>query len=146
MVEVPAFAALGRAQFLGPLGARGAHVREGVPARHKHLLGAAGVEVGAAELHRPDAAAVLDGELAYDVAGQRLRRAVRRVYRLRVIPGSPCRRGRVAHQVMRIGALGAFEGQTRRAVAGQAAVGPPQTGQVLSPASRPLVMRASPAV
>jgi hypothetical protein len=32
-----------------------------------------GVEVGSAELHGPDAAAVVDSELAHDVAGQRRR-------------------------------------------------------------------------
>jgi hypothetical protein len=71
VVEVPAFAALGSAQRLGPLGARRAHGAEGVPARDQYTVGPAGIEVGSAKLHRADAAAVLDRELAHHIAGQR---------------------------------------------------------------------------
>ena len=71
VVEVPAFAALGRAQRLGPFGAGRADRGEGVPAGDEHLLDLAGLQVGAAELDRADAAAVGDGQLADHVTGQR---------------------------------------------------------------------------
>ena len=70
-VEVPAFAALRGAQVLGPFGARRADRGEGVPAGDEHLLGFAGGQVGAAQLDRADAAAVLDGDVFNDVTGQR---------------------------------------------------------------------------
>ena len=70
-VEVPAFAALRGAQRLGPLGAGRADRGEGVPAGHEDLLDLAGVQVGAAELDGADAAAVLGGQVADDIAGQR---------------------------------------------------------------------------
>ena len=44
---------------------------EGVPARDEHLFHLAGVQVGAAELDGADAAAVLGGQVADDIAGQR---------------------------------------------------------------------------
>ncbi len=71
VLEMPPFPALRGAERLGPLSAGRADAGEGVPAGNEHLLGLAGVEVGSAELHGADAAAVLDGELAHDVAGQR---------------------------------------------------------------------------
>ena len=71
VVEVPAFAALRGPQGLGPFGAGRADRGEGVPAGDEHWFGLAGVQVGAAELDRADAAAVLDGQVADDVAGQR---------------------------------------------------------------------------
>ena len=70
-VEVPALAALGRPQSLGSFGAGRADGREGVPARDEDGFGLAGVQVGAAQLDRPHASAVVDGELAHDVTGQR---------------------------------------------------------------------------
>jgi len=63
-VEMPAFPALGCPQRLGPFGARGADGGEGVPARDEHLGDLAGLDVGAAELHRPHAPAIGDGQLA----------------------------------------------------------------------------------
>ena len=72
-LEVPAFLALCRPQRPGPFRARRAHAGEGVPAGHQHLLYLAGVEVGAAQLHRPDARTVLDGQVLDDVTGQRHR-------------------------------------------------------------------------
>jgi hypothetical protein len=42
-----------------------------VPARDEHLLGLAGVQVGASELDGPYAPAVFDGQLADDITGQR---------------------------------------------------------------------------
>jgi hypothetical protein len=71
MVEVPAFAALRGAQVLGPFGTGRADRGESVSAGHEHLLGFAGGQVGAAQLHRADAAAVLDGYVFNDVTGQR---------------------------------------------------------------------------
>jgi hypothetical protein len=44
-----------------------------VPAWHEHRFGLASVEVGAAQLHRPDAGAILDGKVADDLTGQRHR-------------------------------------------------------------------------
>jgi hypothetical protein len=71
VLEVPAFPALRRPQRLRPFRARRAHRGEGVPARDEYLLDLAGVEVGAAQLHRPDARAVLDGQILNDLPGQR---------------------------------------------------------------------------
>ena len=73
VLEVPAFPALRRPQRPRPFRARRAHRGEGVPAGHQHLLYLAGVEVGAAQLHRPDARAVLDGQVLDDLTGQRHR-------------------------------------------------------------------------
>ena len=70
-VEVPAFAALRGAQVLGPFGAGRADRGEGVPAGDEHLFCLAGGQVGAAQLHRADAAAVVDGDVFNDVTGQR---------------------------------------------------------------------------
>jgi hypothetical protein len=70
-VEVPAFAALCRAQRLGPVSARRTDRRERMTARHQDLRDAAGIQVGAAQLDRPDAAAVLDGQVLDHIAGQR---------------------------------------------------------------------------
>src|SRR5208283_5332861 len=52
-------------------GAGRAHAGEGVPAGHEHLFHGAGVEIGAAQLYRADARAVLDGQVLDDLAGQR---------------------------------------------------------------------------
>ena len=70
-LEVPAFPALRGPQRLGPFRARRAHGGEGVPARDEDLLHGPGAEVGAAQLHRADAGAVLDGQVLDDLAGQR---------------------------------------------------------------------------
>src|SRR5712691_8055982 len=67
--QVPALAALCRAQGPGSFGAAGADGGEGVPAGDEHLLGPAGVQVGAPQLYGADAAAVRNGEFADDVAG-----------------------------------------------------------------------------
>ena len=69
--QVPAFPALGGAQVPGAFGARWAHRREGVPARDEDLFHGCGGDVGAAQLYRADAGAVLDGQVADDLAGQR---------------------------------------------------------------------------
>ena len=71
VLEVPAFPALGSAQGPGPLGAGRADMGQGVPARDEHLVHLAGVEVGAAELDRADAGAVLDGQVLDHLPGQR---------------------------------------------------------------------------
>ena len=42
-----------------------------MPAGDEDLVDLAGVEVAAAQLDRPDAGAVLDGQVADDIAGQR---------------------------------------------------------------------------
>ena len=96
-VQVPALAALGRPQGLGPLGAGRADRGEGVPARDEHLLDLAGLHVGAAELDGPDAAAVLDGQVADDIAGQRHGQPLGRVVRGVIRP--PSRRGRSGRRV-----------------------------------------------
>jgi hypothetical protein len=70
-VQVPALAALRSPQGLGPFSAGGADRGEGVAAGDEYLLDVAGVQVGAAELDGPDAAAVLGSEVADDIAGQR---------------------------------------------------------------------------
>ena len=70
-LEVPAFPALRRPERLGAFRARRAHRRESVPAGDEHLLHGPGGEIGAAELHRADARAVLDGQVHDDLAGQR---------------------------------------------------------------------------
>jgi len=43
----------------------------GVAARDEDLAHLAGIQVGTAQLHRADARAVLDGQVADDLAGQR---------------------------------------------------------------------------
>ena len=63
VVEVPAFAALRGAQDPGPFGARRADRGQGVPARDEDLLDVAGVDVGAAQLDRPQAGAVLGSQI-----------------------------------------------------------------------------------
>jgi hypothetical protein len=73
VVEVPAFAALGSPQRLGPFGAGWADRGEGVPARHEHLLDLARGDVGAAQLHRPQACPVLNGNLPHHLPRQRHR-------------------------------------------------------------------------
>src|SRR5262249_26739509 len=70
VVEVPAFAALRGAEGPGSFGARRAHGGEGVPARDEHLIYRAGHGVGAAELDRADACAVLDRDVPDHLAGQ----------------------------------------------------------------------------
>jgi hypothetical protein len=91
--EVPAFAALGSAQCPLAFGARGADGGEGVPARDEHLLGLPGFKVGAAELDGAHAPAVLDGQLADNITGQRhgqpLRSGARLCHSLSSSPGSP---------------------------------------------------------
>ena len=52
---------------------------QGVPARDEHLLNVAGVEIGAAELDRADARAVLDGQVLDHLPGQRHGHPLRRV-------------------------------------------------------------------
>ena len=71
VVQVPAFAALRGPQDPGSLGARRAHRGQGVPARDEDLLDMAGVDLGPAQLHRPQAGAVLSGQVLDHVAGQR---------------------------------------------------------------------------
>ena len=71
VVEVPAFAALRGPQDPGPLGAGRAHRGQGVPARDEDLLDVAGVDLGPAQLHRPQAGAVLGGQVLDHLAGQR---------------------------------------------------------------------------
>jgi hypothetical protein len=70
-VEVPAFAALRGAQVLGPFGARRAHAGEGVSRRAPAPARFAGGQVGAAQLHGADTAAVADRDVFNDVTGQR---------------------------------------------------------------------------
>ena len=72
-LEVPAFPALGRPQRLARSAHAGHTLGESVPARDKHLLHRPGAEIGAAQLHRADASAVLDGQVLDDPAGQRHR-------------------------------------------------------------------------
>jgi hypothetical protein len=62
-VQVPAFAALRGPEQLGSFGAGRADRGQGVPARDQDLLDVAGVEVGAAELDRALAGAVLGGQV-----------------------------------------------------------------------------------
>jgi hypothetical protein len=73
VLEVPAFPALAGAQVLGPLGAGRAGLIEGVPAGDEHRVDLAGGQVPAAQLHRADAPAVLDGHVPEHVPGQRHR-------------------------------------------------------------------------
>jgi hypothetical protein len=61
VIEVPAFAALRGPQGPGPLGAGRADRGQGVPAGDEDLLDVTGVDVGAAELDRAQAGAVLSG-------------------------------------------------------------------------------------
>ena len=63
VVEVPAFAALRGPQDPGPFGARRADRGQGVPARDEDLLDVAGADVGAAQLDRPQAGAVLGSQI-----------------------------------------------------------------------------------
>ena len=77
VLEVPAFPALRRPQRPGPLGAGRADVRQGVPARDEHRVYLAGVQVGAAQLDRADAGAVLDGQVLDHFPGQRHRHPLR---------------------------------------------------------------------
>jgi hypothetical protein len=83
VVEVPAFAALRGAQDPGPFGARRADRGQGVPARDEDLLDMAGVDVGAAQLDRSQAGAVLGGQVLDHGAGQRQRHPLG--------PRRPCR-------------------------------------------------------
>ena len=69
VLEVPAFPALGGAQGLGPFRAGRAYRVQGAPARDQHGLCLAGLAVGAAQLDRADARAVLHGHLAEHVTG-----------------------------------------------------------------------------
>jgi len=69
MVEVPALAALRRAQGPGSFGAAGADGGEGVAAGDEYLFGLPGAGVGAPQLDGADAATVRDGQLAHHVAG-----------------------------------------------------------------------------
>ena len=71
VVQVPALATLRRAQDPGPLGAGRAHRGQGVPARDQYLLDVSGVDLGPAQLHRPQARAVLGGQVLHHVPGQR---------------------------------------------------------------------------
>ena len=71
VVQVPALATLRRAQDPGPLGAGRAHRGQGVPARDQDLLDVSGVDLGPAQLHRPQARAVLGGQVLHHVPGQR---------------------------------------------------------------------------
>jgi hypothetical protein len=71
VVQVPAFAALRGAEQPGSFGAWRADRGEGVPAGDEDLLDVAGVDVGAAQLDRPQAGAVLGGYLFDHVPGQR---------------------------------------------------------------------------
>ena len=73
VVQVPAFAALRGPQDPGPLGTGRAHRGQGVPARDEDLLDVAGVDLGPAQLHRPQAGAVLGGQVLDHLAGQRHR-------------------------------------------------------------------------
>ena len=73
VVQVPAFAALRGPQDPGPLGAGRAYRRQGVPARNQNLLDVAGVDLGPAQLHRPQAGAVLGGQILDHLTGQRHR-------------------------------------------------------------------------
>ena len=77
MVEVPAFAALGGPQDPGAFGAGRADRGQGVPARDEDLLDVAGVDFGAAQLHRPLARAVLGGQVLDHVPGERHRHPFR---------------------------------------------------------------------
>jgi hypothetical protein len=70
-LEVPAFPALRHPQVLGPVRARRADRRQRVPARDQHRFGLARGQVGAAQLDRPDAPAMTDGQVLNHVAGQR---------------------------------------------------------------------------
>ncbi len=71
VVEVPAFAALRGAQRLGPFGAGGQTVARVCPHGTSTCSTWPVCDVGAAELDGPDAGAVLDGQVADDIAGQR---------------------------------------------------------------------------
>ena len=101
VVQVPAFAALRGPQDPGPLGARRAHRGQGVPARDEDLLDVAGVDLGPAQLHRPQAGAVLGGQLLHHVPGQRHRPSARPASSARAVTRhrpSRCRRCRTARR------------------------------------------------
>ena len=76
-VQVPAFAALGGPQDPGAFRAGRADRGQGVPAGDEHLLDVAGVDLGAAQLHRSLAGAVLGGQVLDHVARQRHRHPLR---------------------------------------------------------------------
>ena len=82
VVQVPALPALSRPQGPGAFRAGRAHRGQGVPARDQNLLHRPGPQVGAAQLHRADAGAVLDGQVLDDLPGQRHRQPFG--------PGRPC--------------------------------------------------------
>ena len=69
VLEVPAFAALGGAQRLGPVRAGRAEGGEGGAAGDDDLLDLAGVQVGAAQLDRADAPAAGLGECLDRIGG-----------------------------------------------------------------------------
>ena len=73
VVQVPAFPALRGPQIPGAFRARRAYRGQGVPARDQDLLHRPGPQVGAAQLHRADAGAVLNGQVPDDFPGQRHR-------------------------------------------------------------------------
>ena len=73
VVQVPAFPALSGPQVPGSFRACRAHRGQGVPARDEDLLHRPGPQVGAAQLHRADAGAVLDGQVPDDFARERHR-------------------------------------------------------------------------
>jgi hypothetical protein len=77
VVEVPAFPALGSPQDPGAFGAGRADRVQGVPARDEDLLDIASVNLGAAQLHRPLADAMLGGQVLDHVPGQRHRQPLR---------------------------------------------------------------------
>ena len=77
LVEVPAFAALGGAQDPGAFRTGRADRGQGVPAGDEDLLDMAGVDLGAAQLHRPLARAMLDSQVLDDIPGQRHRQPLR---------------------------------------------------------------------
>ena len=77
VVEVPAFAALGGPQDPGAFGAGRADRGQGVPAGDEDLLDMAGVDLGAAQLHRPLAGAVLGGQVLDHIPRQRHRHPLR---------------------------------------------------------------------
>ena len=66
VVQVPAFPALRRPQGPGSFRARWAHRGQGVPARDQDLLHRPGPQIGAPQLHRADAGAVLNGQVPDD--------------------------------------------------------------------------------
>jgi len=63
MIEMPAFAALGRPEHPGSFGARSADRGQRVPARDEDLFHSSRADIGAAKLHRPQACPVLGRDL-----------------------------------------------------------------------------------